>query len=311
MRRAAALVAVALLAACGSSGKPLHASAEHERRWVASLQDWLAVESFQGNFRGCAERLHQRVGDSPARDLEPVDSAVSRLCDAFEQAYSDLDRAFKTNDSTIYQRSQREMHRAEAQLAPVRALVDAWRPGAGGGLPTRGGLVESSRIEPRFSDAASAIAHTRVSVRCWSQADWPRIERVARAEGAAVTDLAGLADPTTETADLSPEVCHDLVGLAYLGERTSARAAFGLTVLAHEATHLREDAGGSEAVTECYAMQRDVEAAPKLGLTHAEAQTLAQVYWTDIYPEDTPEYFTADCRDGGPYDLHPHDTHWP
>ena len=312
LERAVAVVAASvLLAGCGSSGKPLHVSADKESAWVSSLQDWLAVESFQGNFRGCAARLAAKVGESPARDLEPVDTAVSRLCDGFERAYHDLDRAFKTSDAGLYARSQREMRRAEAQIAPVRALVDAWHPGAsGGGLPTRGGLVESSRIEPRFSEAASEVAHTRVTVRCWSAADWPRIERVARAEGSALIDLAGLADPTTGTADLSPEVCRDLVGIAYGNARTGANAAFGLTVLAHEATHLREDSG-TEAVTECFAMQRDVEAAAKLGLTDAEARSLARLYWTDIYPENLPEYSTPDCRNGGPYDLHPHDSRWP
>ena len=59
------------------------------------------------------------------------------------------------------------------------------------------------------------------------------------------------------------------------------------------------------------AMQRDVEAAAKLGLTDAEARSLARLYWTDIYPENLPEYSTPDCRNGGPYDLHPHDSRWP
>jgi hypothetical protein len=314
VRRIAAFVTLlALLAGCGGASKPLHASSAREQAWVSSAQDWLAVESFQGNFRGCDRRLAGKVGPSPARDLQPLDSAVGRMCSDFARAYRDLDASFKRNDADLYQRSQNEMHRAERQIAPVRALVDAWHPGSSGGLPTRGGAVESSRIEPRLSAAASAVAHTPVTVRCWSEGDWPRIKRVARAEGAGavVADLAGLADGTTETIDLSPEGCRDLVLLTYQGVHSGASEAFGITLLAHEATHLREDAGASEAVTECYAMQRVVEAAPKLGVSRPEARRLARTYWDELYPENLPEYVTPDCHNGGPFDLHPNDPTWP
>jgi hypothetical protein len=234
------------------------------------------------------------------------------MCTGFAHAYRDLDAAFKTNDAVLYQRSQNEMHRAAAQIAPVRALVDGWHPGSNGGLPTKGGVVESSRIEPRLSAAASTVAHRAVTVRCWSVADWPRIRRVAAAEGAGavVADLAGLADPTAETIDLAPEGCRDLVAVVYLGEHAGAREAFGVTLLAHEATHLREDAA-SEAETECYAMQRVVEAAPKLGLGPIEARRLARTYWVELYPEVPPDYYSSDCRSGGPLDLHPDDPRWP
>jgi hypothetical protein len=301
-----------VLVGCGG-GKPLHASAAKEKAWVSSVQDWLALESFEGDFRGCDKRLAQKVGSAPARDLQPLESAIGRMCTDFARAYGDLDTSFKKNDAALYQRSENEMHRAEAQIAPVRSLVDAWHPGSAGGLPTKGGAVESSRIEPRLSAAASAVAHHSVTVRCWSEADWPRIKRVADAEGSAgavVADLAGLADPTAETIDLSPEGCRDLVAVVYQGSHTGAREAFGVTLLAHEATHLREDAP-SEAQTECYAIQRVVEAAPKLGLSANEARRLARTYWEDIYPENLPEYQSPECRNGGPFDLHPGDSRWP
>jgi hypothetical protein len=313
VQRLAAIAVVAIaLVGCGGS-KPLHASAAKEQAWVSSTQDWLAVESFDGNFRGCDRRLAHKVGPSPARDLQPLDSAVGRMCADFARAYRDLDAAFKRNDADLYQRSQKEMHRAEAQIVPVRALVDEWHPGSSGGLPTKGGEVESSRIEPRLSAAASAVARTPVTVRCWSKDDWPRISRVARAEGAGavVAELAGLADPVAETIDLSPEGCRDLVMLTYGGIHSGTSVAFGITLLAHEATHLREDAGSSEAVTECFAMQRVVEAAPKLGVGVPEARLLARTYWEELYPEDLPEYVTPDCRNNGPFDLHPGDSRWP
>jgi len=230
-----------LLVGCGSD-KPVHASAAKEKAWVLSVQDWLALESFEGDFRGCDKRLAEKVGSAPAQDLQPLESAVGRMCTQFARAYRDLDASFKKNDAALYERSQNEMRRAEAQISPVRSLVDAWHPGSAAGLPTKGGVVESSRIEPRLSEAASVVAHQKVTVRCWSEADWPRIKRVADAEGAAgavVADLAGLADPTAETIDLSPEGCRDLVAVVYQDSHTGAREAFGVTLLAHEATHLR------------------------------------------------------------------------
>jgi hypothetical protein len=307
------MVALALLGGCGGSSRPLHASSAKEEAWVSSVQQWLAIEAFEGDFRSCDQRLAENVGPSPARDLEPLESAIGRMCTDFSSAYRTLDSSFKTHDADLYARSQREMRRAEGEIAPVRGLVDGWHPGSGGGLRTRGGVVDSSRIEPRLSAAASAVAHTDVTVRCWSRADWPRIKSVARAEGAGavVAELAGLADPTSETIDLSPETCHDLALLTYRGLRDGVGAAFGITVLAHEATHLRGDAGASEAVTECYAMQRVVEAGPKLGVSNADARRLARTYWEEIYPEDLPEYSTTDCRNNGPLDLHPSDATWP
>jgi hypothetical protein len=304
-------VALLVLAGCGSS-KPLHASAAKEQGWVDSAQQWMAVEAFDGNFRNCDRRLHSKVGQAPARDMQPLESAVARMCDDFSRAYEDLDRSFKTNDADLYGRSQSEMHHAESEIAPVRALVDAWHPGSSGGLPTKGGETAVSRIEPRLSRAASVVAHRTVTVRCWSDSDWPRIKLVARAEGAGavVSDLAGLADPTAETVDLSPESCRDLVDLTYRGVHSGTDAAFGITILAHEATHLREDTA-TEAATECYAMQRVVEAAPTLRVSEAEARTLARTYWDEIYPEDLPEYATPDCRNGGLLDLHPRDSRWP
>jgi hypothetical protein len=223
-----------LLAGCGAGSKPLHISGAKEQGWVSSVQQWLAVEAFQGNFRNCNRRLLNKVGAAPARDLQPLEHAFGRMCSDFARAYRDLDASFKKNDSDLYQRSQTEMRRAESQIAPVRALVDAWHPGSSGGLPSKGGVTQISRIEPRLSDAASAVAHKKVTVRCWSEADWPRIKRVARAEGAGavVADLAGLADPTADTIDLSPEGCRDLVRLTYGGLHSGDKQAFGITLLA-------------------------------------------------------------------------------
>lgn len=309
----AVLWLVLVAAGCGGGGRPLHASAEREHAWVSRLQQWLTVEAFQGNFRNCATRVARDVGPAPARDLAAIERDLDRLCSRFDDAYRDVDGAFKHHDAERYERSRHEIGRAEASVTPLRNRVDAWHPGSSpADLPRRGGNTEVSRVEPRLSAAASALAGSPVEIRCWSQDDWGRVVDDARSGGIrGIVDLSGLADPTADHADLSPEICRDLVNTTYRGDHTGVRAAVGLTVLAHEATHLRGDDGPLEAVTECYAMQRVPIVAAKLGVSRSEARTLARLYFTDVYPENLPEYRTAGCHDNGEFDLHPLDPVWP
>jgi hypothetical protein len=54
--------------------------------------------------------------------------------------------------------------------------------------------------------------------------------------------------------------------------------------------------------------------AHKLGAPVAEAQALGSLYATRMYPNrrtQTPTYWSAECRDGGKYDLRPASPGWP
>ena len=54
--------------------------------------------------------------------------------------------------------------------------------------------------------------------------------------------------------------------------------------------------------------------ANKLGALVAEAQALATFYATRMYPQrrtQTPTYWSAECRDGGKYDLRKSLARWP
>jgi len=91
-----------------------------------------------------------------------------------------------------------------------------------------------------------------------------------------------------------------------------AEAAFALATVTHESYHLL--GYQTEAQVECYGMQSIWYAATKLGASVAEGQALARFYATQIYPHrrvDTPTYWSAQCRDGGKYDLRPHSHAWP
>jgi hypothetical protein len=85
-----------------------------------------------------------------------------------------------------------------------------------------------------------------------------------------------------------------------------------LAVVAHESYHVLGYA--NEAQVECYGMQSIWYVANKLGAPIAEAQALASLYATRMYASrrtQTPTYWSAECRDGGRYDLRPASHAWP
>lgn len=82
-----------------------------------------------------------------------------------------------------------------------------------------------------------------------------------------------------------------------------------LEVFTHEAMHLfgiRD-----EALAECYGMQLLPWFVWKLGATTDFAREIGNDYWAMVYPLNSPEYSSADCRDGGPLDLNPGNSAWP
>jgi hypothetical protein len=85
-----------------------------------------------------------------------------------------------------------------------------------------------------------------------------------------------------------------------------------LAVVAHESYHIL--GYNNEAQVECYGMQSIWYVANKLGASVAEGQALGSLYAIDMYPNrrtQTPTYWSADCRDGGKYDLRPASHAWP
>ena len=88
--------------------------------------------------------------------------------------------------------------------------------------------------------------------------------------------------------------------------------AMALAVVAHESYHVL--GYSNEAQVECYGMQSIWFVANKLGAPVAEAQSLAMLYATRMYPvrkTTTPAYWSSDCRDGGRYDLRKSLARWP
>jgi hypothetical protein len=154
----------------------------------------------------------------------------------------------------------------------------------------------------RFSDEASRIAGKPVTIRCDESRDY--VGFVQHADGVAL--IGG------DRAYLTPEICHDLYRVAFEGETDSSRTGRAITVLAHEAWHLRGER--DEGTTECYALQSGVELGVRLGLSDERARQLMRQQLTEnaLRTGASVEYrIPPECSEGGRLDLDPMDSVFP
>ena len=188
-----------------------------------------------------------------------------------------------------------------ALAAVMLPFVPAPAPSGERPLPTLTGFTHVSRIEPTYGRAASALAGHRITVRCWSPADWTSLSADSS------YPLWGYARARDETVNLAPWVCDGLARIAYTAAHRPAFPAgddvFAPAVLAHEVAHL-DGAGHDERRAECDAVQTMARAARLLGASPAYAVGIARVYWLRDYPHRSPRYLSPQCRPGGALDLH-------
>jgi hypothetical protein len=158
--------------------------------------------------------------------------------------------------------------------------------------------------ERRFTQEAREIAGRPVTVRCDDDYIFTGVG----------SDAAGVAFIRRGLAYLEPGVCrtlHDLIAERTPGNREDA--AFAVTVLAHEATHLRGIR--NEAVTECYALQEGSRLGVRLGLSPSDARELMRAQLSrglgDRSVQRLGYRIPAGCRDGGELDLRPDDPSFP
>jgi hypothetical protein len=162
--------------------------------------------------------------------------------------------------------------------------------------------------EREFTSVARSIAPGSAGVHC---------QRMGEAFVYASGDLGrvqfdenGLPDGP---AMITYETCQRLT--EYVHESTFDRMSPSLDlviavhVLSHESWHLTGD--GSEADTECRAMQSDAAVAQQLGATPSQARALAETYAIAVYPEMSADYRSSDCVKDGRLDLTPGDGRWP
>ena len=164
--------------------------------------------------------------------------------------------------------------------------------------------AQRARAERRFTAEAARIAGRAVTVRCDDGYVFTGIG----------SDAAGVAFIPRAIAYLEPGICQTLYRLTFenrLGSRDDAAVA--ITVLAHEATHLR--GVRDEAETECFALQEGVRLGQRLGLEIDTARELMRSQLdrdlSDASVQRLDYRLPRGCRDGGALDLRPADPRFP
>jgi hypothetical protein len=110
-----------------------------------------------------------------------------------------------------------------------------------------------------------------------------------------------------DPARFDPATCSDA-----FCRQEQAEASFALATVSHESYHVL--GYRNEAQVECYGMQSIWFVAQSLGASAAEGRRIAATYWKTLYAQrrtTTPTYWTAQCRNGGKYDLRPKSNAWP
>jgi len=168
-------------------------------------------------------------------------------------------------------------------------------------------------------NVAKRLTHLSPSVRCGPLGiDVPA--------GMMVTGITLL--PPHGTADyflLLPQMCTYLAWFRASPERydpsactddaclqLDAKVALALATVSHESYHVL--GYRLEKQVECYGMQSIWYVATSLGASVAEGQRIGDFYWRTTYAQRqqaTPTYWSADCRNGGKYDLRPASNSWP
>jgi len=306
-RAVCAAVAIALLVAliaagCGDDARPATVSAAVEDAWLDKVDDW--EREHAPGFLNCAATFEREVGAPPSRSLGQIEAGAQTICDHAAEVYDLFQRGEAAQASD-------ESRDVDAAYAILDELLFSYRPGLGPiHLEEKTGVTDESRIEPTFGKVGSAIAETPLTVRCWSDADWPNVRE--RVSGNVVVDFNGWASLDAHTVDLAPRVCAALAQFVYGDEPPDERdLADAVATLTHEATHHGPTSLDQEDLVECHAMQRMREAARRLGAPKELAARLARRYWLEIYPLLPRAYVNAECRRGGMLDLYRHDGPWP
>lgn len=96
------------------------------------------------------------------------------------------------------------------------------------------------------------------------------------------------------------DVCDNLDRFAQ-DPGTNDRAVYrAVHTLTHESMHLTGVV--DEALAECAAVQRDYDMAKHLGASPSQAERMSATYYAVNYASLPPEYFSAECREGGALD---------
>jgi hypothetical protein len=355
VRLGPAVLCVALLAGCGGGAEPEQGgvlgaryaeprwATAAEVRWLGKVARWSAgfarigaeVSRFEsaaefdrvlrgepravGRYRrvlapirSCGSTFGEAVGQAPTLRLRDSERRFRESCAHFRSGVDLMLRAVDEQDPELADNAREAIEEAAKQSSIAAGTLP---PGEKQHLPRRGGMAIVSRVEPRFSRAASRVAEKDVEVRCWSQRDWRRlmVEEHAYTRGKVNPAVLGFASAGGSRLSLAPSTCRDLARLAYEGDRPTAgnrrlMLALAVVTLAHESVHLTGVA--DEPTAECHGIQLSERAALALGVKLAFAEELKDVYW-EHYRQIPTVYRSRECRDGGKLDLRASTSEFP
>jgi hypothetical protein len=147
------------------------------------------------------------------------------------------------------------------------------------------------RLEQRLVRVATVLAdQKKVSVHCNTIFD-SIFDNELR--------VAGHANPLTGEIVFQYSWCRKLVDYLAAPESASDELNWSMSVLVHEAMHIRGEL--NESKTECQAIQRRVRAEIMLGVPKAIALKNTEYFYQNLYFNRHP-YFTPDCQRGGALD---------
>lgn len=280
-----------------------------EARWLREADAWLAwVEDARLDpqhlaVQRCGREFDRTVGVPPSERLDAFAALFRELCRTFRDSGRHFIRAETNVEAEL-------LDVAEAEESEGLRLVALAKEGLRStGVRT---AAARSRIVPQYSRAASLLVGQPVEAHCWQGANWRRVTAQIFKGRVEPEGFAGVYDPEGRI-HLSPYAC-DALSLVDRAPQTLSHdelldLAYGVGLLAHEAEH---SAGrSSEAVAECYGMQKIRVAARALGATRSLASELAETYWRELYSGSERVYGSAQCRDGGRLDLRLETTVWP
>ena len=272
-------------------------------RLQAAIPFWLpfailAATELEFVFRGVRERRHGVEPRPASRRLPGADDADLGWVETVDEEGEPL----------LVPAAPRERRRSRMPfllvlLVGVALFAYAYRVDREAGWPSVS-AAEKARAERRYTAEASRIAGKPVTVRCDDSYAFTGVG----------SDAAGIAFIPRGLAFLQPTICRSLYRITF-EDRVGARddAAFAITVLAHEATHLR--GLRNEAETECYALQEGVTLGERLGLDAATARALMRAQrdrdLSDASIQRLDYRLPAGCRSGGSLDLRPNDPTFP
>jgi len=261
-------------------------------------------------YQECTRGLRARVGEPEDEQLRRAYGFLLEACDKDQRYARALIKSASPNPgyptSDQFRKSDFPFH--QAFQAIETGLI------ANRSLPVRSGQTDESRVEPRLSQAASALSVQDIEVRCWSVDEWRSMIEEWNAYSGGHGDADGFATGATR-AQIQPSSCGTLAAFLY-GHRRPAddrgleELADAVGLVAHETEHLFER-GAGEAETECHAAQDVGQLARLLGASSSYASLLARVYWRDVYPAQPPEYRSKECRKDGSFDRHPETAAFP